>query len=499
MSDPNAIEAFGLVKRYGEQAALDGVDLDVPRGAVCALLGPNGAGKTTAVRVLTTLTKPDAGSARVAGHDVLEDPVSVRRSLGLAAQDATVDGLLTGRENLEMIGELHHLGRKQARVRAVELLDQFSLADAGQKLAKEYSGGMRRRLDLAATLVARPEILFLDEPTTGLDPRARNELWGVLDGLVGQGTTILLTTQYLEEADRLADDIIVVDHGHVIARGDARAAQARVRRRPAPRDRRPAGGPRRDGRHHGARGRHEAVGGRRRAVRRGLLRGRSGRRRGARERPRHGGHRRRGPGPAPADARRRLPDPDRRARRRRPADHAQPRTRIGSRLMADAAAQPRATTHPQPRPQPRRGSTAVSDTLVIARRGVKHMRRQPEQLTDATIQPIMFVLLFAFVFGGAIDVPDGGSYKEFLMGGIFAQTIVFGCFGVAMGLAYDRNNGAIDRFHSLPISRGAVLGGHSVASLLKSFLPIVLMSLTGLVDRLADQQQRASRRSPATA
>ena len=148
--------------------------------------------------------------------------MSVRRSLGLAAQDATVDGLLTGRENLEMIGELHHLGRRNARVRAGELLEQFSLVDAGQKLAKEYSGGMRRRLDLAATLVARPEILFLDEPTTGLDPRARNELWGVLDTLVGEGATILLTTQYLEEADRLADDIIVVDHGRVIARGDAR-------------------------------------------------------------------------------------------------------------------------------------------------------------------------------------------------------------------------------------------------------------------------------------
>ena len=222
MTERHAIEAVGLVKRYGEQAALDGVDLDVARGAVCALLGPNGAGKTTAVRVLTTLTRPDAGTARVAGHDVLTDPVSVRRSLGLAAQDATVDGLLTGRENLEMIGELHHLGRRPARARAAELLEQFALVDSASKLAKEYSGGMRRRLDLAATLVARPEILFLDEPTTGLDPRARNELWGVLDGLVGEGATILLTTQYLEEADRLADDIIVVDHGHVIARGDAR-------------------------------------------------------------------------------------------------------------------------------------------------------------------------------------------------------------------------------------------------------------------------------------
>jgi ABC-2 type transport system ATP-binding protein len=223
MPAPTAIEARGLVKRYGEKVALGGVDLDVPRGAVCGLLGPNGAGKTTAVRLLTTLTLPDAGSARVAGHDILAEPVQVRRSIGLAAQDATVDGLLTGRENLVMIGELHHIGRKRAKVRAAELLEQFSLVDAGDRVVKEYSGGMRRRLDLAATLVNEPEILFLDEPTTGLDPRARNELWGVLEDLVGAGATVLLTTQYLEEADRLADEIVVVDHGRVIARGDARA------------------------------------------------------------------------------------------------------------------------------------------------------------------------------------------------------------------------------------------------------------------------------------
>jgi ABC-2 type transport system ATP-binding protein len=195
---------------------------------VCALLGPNGAGKTTAVRVLTTLTAPDAGTATVAGHDIARDPVSVRRSLGLAAQDATVDGLLTGHENLTMIGELHHLGRKVARERANTLLEQFSLTDARDKLARDFSGGMRRRLDLAATLVARPEVLFLDEPTTGLDPRARNDLWDVLDQLVAEGSTILLTTQYLEEADRLADDIVVVDHGRVIARGDSRALKRQV-------------------------------------------------------------------------------------------------------------------------------------------------------------------------------------------------------------------------------------------------------------------------------
>jgi len=224
----HAIQARGLVKRYGEKTALAGIDLDVPRGTVCGLLGPNGAGKTTAVRILTTLTPPDAGEATIAGHDLRSDPVSVRRSLGLAAQEATVDGLLTGRENLTMIGELHHLGRRAARARAEVLLERFSLADAAEVVAKDYSGGMRRRLDLAATLVAEPEVLFLDEPTTGLDPRARNDLWGVLDDLTSGGATILLTTQYLEEADRLADEIVVVDHGRVIARGDARSLKRQV-------------------------------------------------------------------------------------------------------------------------------------------------------------------------------------------------------------------------------------------------------------------------------
>jgi ABC-2 type transport system ATP-binding protein len=195
---------------------------------VCALLGPNGAGKTTAVRVLTTLTEPNAGTARVAGHDIHDEPVLVRRSIGLAAQDATVDGLLTGRENLVMIGELLHLGRPAARSRADELLEQFALVDAADRPVKDYSGGMRRRLDLAATIIGRPQILFLDEPTTGLDPRARNDLWDVLETLVAGGATILLTTQYLEEADRLADDIVVIDHGTTIARGDARSLKRQI-------------------------------------------------------------------------------------------------------------------------------------------------------------------------------------------------------------------------------------------------------------------------------
>ena len=228
MNSTNAIEAEGLRKSFGETVALAGVDLAVPRGSVCGVLGPNGAGKTTAVRILTTLSQADGGRATVAGIDVAAEPMRVRRRIGLASQDATVDGLLSGRQNLVMIGELHHLGRRVARRRAEELLEQFSLMDAADRLARDYSGGMRRRLDLAATLVADPEVLFLDEPTTGLDPRARNELWAVLDTLVDAGTTILLTTQYLEEADRLAREIVVVDHGRVIARGDARSLKRTV-------------------------------------------------------------------------------------------------------------------------------------------------------------------------------------------------------------------------------------------------------------------------------
>jgi ABC-2 type transport system ATP-binding protein len=223
-----AVEAHGLVKRYGTTTALGGVDISVPTGTITAVLGPNGAGKTTSVRILTTLTEPDEGTATVAGFDVLSQPNEVRRRIGLTAQDATVDPLLTGRENLVMIGELHQLPRKEAKARATTLLRQFTLEDAGDRVTSGYSGGMRRRLDIAATLVAHPQVLFLDEPTTGLDPRARNELWGVLEGLVDDGTTILLTTQYLEEADYLADDILVVDHGRIIAQGDSRSLKRQV-------------------------------------------------------------------------------------------------------------------------------------------------------------------------------------------------------------------------------------------------------------------------------
>lgn len=224
----STITARGLVKHYKDVVALDGLDLDVDEGTILGLLGPNGAGKTTAVSILSTLLVPDAGTATVAGADVLADPREVRRRIGLSGQFAAVDEHLTGYENLDMIGRLYHLGRATARTRARELLDRFDLADAADRPVKTYSGGMRRRLDLAGAIVAEPQVLFLDEPTTGLDPRSRTEMWAVIRDLVGKGTTLLLTTQYLEEADQLADDIVVIDHGREIAHGTADQLKAQV-------------------------------------------------------------------------------------------------------------------------------------------------------------------------------------------------------------------------------------------------------------------------------
>ena len=221
MPNNDSIIAENVVKHFGDVKALDGVSIAAETGKVLSLLGPNGAGKTTLVRILTTLLKPDSGNVRVGEFDVLRQKRQVREIIGLAGQNAAVDEILTGRENLVMVGRLYHMSRQDGKKRAQELLEQFSLTDAADRPVKTYSGGMRRRLDLAASIVARPSILFLDEPTTGLDARARIAMWDTIRKLVSDGTTLLLTTQYLEEADELADMIVVIDHGHVIAEGTA--------------------------------------------------------------------------------------------------------------------------------------------------------------------------------------------------------------------------------------------------------------------------------------
>jgi ABC-2 type transport system ATP-binding protein len=215
------IEAIGLHKSFGETHALAGLDFDAKEGTILCVLGPNGAGKTTAVRILTTLTRPDAGTAKVAGIDVQRHPAEVRNKIGVAGQYAALDELLTGRENLEMVGRLYRVPPAVVKRRARELIEHFELSDAADRVAKNYSGGMRRRLDLGAALMAEPPVIFLDEPTTGLDPKGRLSMWDLIEGLASGGTTVLMTTQYLEEADRLADDIVVIDHGRAIARGSA--------------------------------------------------------------------------------------------------------------------------------------------------------------------------------------------------------------------------------------------------------------------------------------
>jgi ABC-2 type transport system ATP-binding protein len=222
------IRTEGLVKRYGKVVALDGLDLTVPKGTVLGLLGPNGAGKTTAVRILTTLLEFDEGVVEVAGLDVRKTPDKVRERIGLSGQTAAVDEHLTGYENLDMVGRLYHLGKERSRRRARELLERFDLVEAGDRPSKTYSGGMRRRLDLAAALVAQPDVLFLDEPTTGLDPRSRVQMWETIQELVRSGSTVLLTTQYMEEADRLADDIVVIDRGRMIAHGTSHELKAEL-------------------------------------------------------------------------------------------------------------------------------------------------------------------------------------------------------------------------------------------------------------------------------
>ncbi len=474
-----AVRAEGVVRRFGATVALAGVSMGIEEGTVFGLLGPNGAGKTTLVRVFTTLLRPDAGRVDVFGWDVVHEPSAVRELIGLTGQSAAVDELLTGQENLEMFGRLFHLPPDEARKRARDLLERFELADAANRPARTYSGGMRRRLDLASSLISRPRMLFLDEPTTGLDPRSRNEIWRTVRGLVHEGTTVLLTTQYLEEADQLADRVAVIDHGRVIAEGttdqlkdrvggqvlEVQLASAAERERaraalaavgcgdPQPTERpdeltMPAS---RDG--------VELVTAAAAALR--------------------------DEGIAASDLALRRPTLDDvfLELTGNPAgeDGAAPAVAGTADVKAKANGARWTAFHRPALPNASVLRRAAGDTWVVTGRNLRHFVRQPQLLIFSTVQPIMFVLLFAYVFGGAIGqaLPGGVSYIDFLLPGIFVQSVSFRATQTAVGLAEDLERGVVDRFRSMPMARSAVLAGRTLADLVRNVLIIVLMIAVG--------------------
>jgi ABC transporter DrrB family efflux protein len=470
-----AVRVEGVTKNFSATPALAGVDLVVPEGTVFGLLGPNGAGKTTLVRVLATLLTPDAGRAEVFGHDVVGEPAVVRELLGLTGQFAAVDEILSGRENLVMFGRLFDLSPEEARRRADELLERFDLADAADRPARTYSGGMRRRLDLASSLLTRPRILFLDEPTTGLDPRSRNQIWAIVRELVREGTTLLLTTQYLEEADELADRIAVIDHGRVIAEGTGNELKERV------------GGQILEVELASAGSRDEAQ-----AVLRGV---------GCGE-PEPEDRADRLTLPAPRDGLELIEDAAAALRDARidvsslalrgptlddvflqltgaPASEDGGPPRVAP-VTAGAVQPPRRLLRIH-MPTPAELRSALTDTRVVTGRNLMHFIRQPQLLIFSTIQPIMFVLLFSYVFGGAVkgSLPHGVKYIDFLLPGIFVQSVAFRATQTAVGLSEDLERGVIDRFRSMPMARSAVLIGRTVADLVRNVLIIGLMTAVG--------------------
>ncbi len=482
-SSAPAVRIEGLVKRFGTTVALDRAGLEVPSATVFGLLGPNGAGKTTLIRILATLLRPDAGRAVVFGHDVVAEPAAVRELLGLTGQFAAVDEILTGRENLEMFGRLFKLSREEARRRACELLERFDLAQAADRPARTYSGGMRRRLDIASSLLTRPRVLFLDEPTSGLDPRSRNEIWAIVRELRREGTTLLLTTQYLEEADQLADRIAVIDRGKVIAEGTGNELKDRVGGQilevqlssVEQRDRAQAvlaevgcGDPQPDERldrltlpapRNGLQLVEEAAAELRRAqigvsdigLRRPTLDDVFLQLTGAPPSEDGGG-------PSPRTQRRPQP--------RQPAPNVSAPRRPVLRLR---------------RPPPQAVRSAITDTAVVTSRNLRHFVRQRDLLTFSTIQPVMFVLLFVYVFGGAVgrSLPHGVAYVDFLLPGIFVQSVTFRASQTAVGLSEDLQRGVVDRFRSMPIARSAVLAGRTLADLVRNILVIGLMIAVG--------------------
>jgi ABC transporter DrrB family efflux protein len=471
-----AIRVEGVAKRFGETQALAGVDLEVPEGAVFGLLGPNGAGKTTLVRILSTLVRPDSGRAEILGHDVAQEPAAIREQIALTGQFAAVDELLTGRENLEMFGRLFDLSREEAAARADRLLRDFDLADAGDRPARTYSGGMRRRLDLCSSLLTRPRILFLDEPTTGLDPRSRNQIWAAIRDLQRGGTTLLLTTQYLEEADQLAERIAVIDNGRVIAAGTGNELKDQV------------GGQILEV--------ELADASQRELAQQTLTRVGCGD-------PEPDERPDRLTMPAPRDGLELIEDAAAELRREgiRVSDLGLRRPTLDNVFLqltgappgedgdrpARAAVDGAGALHVRrpylrvPSLESMRGT--VTDAVVVTVRNLRHFIREPSLLLFSTIQPVMFVLLFVYVFGGAIEgsLPAGVPYVDFLLPGIFVQSVVFRATQTSVGLSQDLQRGVIDRFRSMPMARSAVLVGRTAADLVRNVLIIMLMIVVGYI------------------
>ncbi len=470
------IEVEAVAKRFGSTQALADFDLTVEEGKVLALLGPNGAGKTTLVRILATLLRADRGRAAVAGCDVVADAARLRSLIGLTGQFAAVDELLTGRENLELVGLFYQLGRAERRLRAEDVLERFALTDAADKLVKTYSGGMRRRLDVGASLVGRPRVLFLDEPTTGLDPRTRNGVWSFVEDLVAGGTTVLLTTQYMEEAEHLADQIVVMDAGRVVARGTAGELKDRL------------GGDVLEARVSSASDLERAA---------ALIaelgdsvpridrdeRSVSMPTRGATQVLIAAGERLQADGIALADLGIRHPSLDD-VFLSLTGDSAHAR---GNGAPTDRADRP-PTRGPGERPMSKpttadvRRPTAAGlrDTGGVARRNLLRIVRNPRLLVISAVQPALLLVLFRYVLGGAIHIP-GASYVDYIVPAVFIEAVMIGGMATAIGLADDLRSGIIDRFRSLPMARSAVLAGRTLADLSRSVFALALMVGLGLL------------------
>jgi ABC transporter DrrB family efflux protein len=471
------IEVEAVGKRFGSTQALADFDLVVEEGKVLALLGPNGAGKTTLVRILATLLRPDSGRATVAGCDVVADAARLRSLIGLTGQFAAVDESLTGRENLELVGLFYQLSKAERRRRAQDVLERFALTDAAEKLVKTYSGGMRRRLDVGASLIGRPRVLFLDEPTTGLDPRTRNGVWSFVEDLVAGGTTVLLTTQYMEEAEHLAHRIVVMDAGTVVAQGTAGELKDRL------------GGDVLEARMSRTRDLERAA---------ALIaelgqsvpridpdqRSVSMPTKGATRVLIAAGERLQAEGIALEDLGIRHPSlDDVFLSLTGDSAHAQ-----GNGARTDRGAPDLSKAGPGQRPKrkqtaahvPRPTAAGARDTGGVAKRNLLRILRNPRLLVISAIQPAMLLVLFRYVLGGAIHIP-GRSYVDYIVPAVFIEAVMIGGMATAIGLADDLRSGIIDRFRSLPMARSAVLAGRTLADLARSAFSLALMVGLGLL------------------